>query len=162
MRPSRMARGSQRLGQALGLALLVMGFSTPAALAVPAFAVQTGRPCAACHIGGFGPQLTPFGRDFKLRGYTARAVDFDVPLSAMAVASYVHTAQDQPPAPHFSANDNVAVDQISLFLAGGVGAHFGGFVQSTYDGVARAFHGTISTCGPSPAPASRARTSSWD
>ena len=110
--------------------------------AVPSFAVQTGQPCSACHIGGFGPQLTPFGRDFKLRGYTARANSFNVPISAMAVSSYTHTQADQasPPAAHYGVNDNTAIDQISLFIAGGVGAHLGAFIQTTYDGVARSFH----------------------
>jgi hypothetical protein len=112
-----------------------------AAEAVPAFAMQTGQPCQACHVGGFGPQLTPFGRNFKLHGYTLRSTPFSVPLSAMAMASYVRTAKDQaaPPAPHAAVNDNLALDQISLFFAGGFGAHLGAFIQATYDGVARAF-----------------------
>ena len=38
--------------------------------AVPNFAMQTGQPCVMCHVGGFGPQLTPFGRAFKIGGYT--------------------------------------------------------------------------------------------
>ena len=63
------------------------------ALAVPAYAEQTGQPCTACHVGGFGPQLTPFGRTFKMEGYTMRAGDaFTLPVSAMAVASYIHTS----------------------------------------------------------------------
>ncbi|MDB5448161.1 MAG: hypothetical protein JWQ97_3478 [Phenylobacterium sp.] len=111
------------------------------ARAVPAFAVQTGQPCQACHVGGFGPQLTPYGRNFKLRGYTQRAGGFNLPFAAMAIASYVRTskAQPEPPARGFAANDNWAVDQVSLFFAGGFGAHLGAFVQATYDGVARAF-----------------------
>ena len=123
------------------LAIALVGAIASPAAAVPAFAVQTGQPCAACHVGGFGPQLTPFGRTFKIGGYTMRTNSFNVPLSAMAVTSYIKTKQDQSPPPTgFSANDNVAVDQISLFLAGGVGRHFGAFVQSTYDGVAKAYH----------------------
>lgn len=117
-------------------------FAAGRAEAVPAFAEQTQQPCSACHVGGFGPQLTPFGRQFKLEGYTMRAGDtFTMPVSAMAVASYVHTAKDQdsPPAPHYSTNDNATVDQVSLFVAGGIGDHFGGFTQWTYDGVGRAF-----------------------
>src|SRR5215471_18955947 len=55
--------------------------------AVPAFAEQTGQPCKACHVGGFGPELTPFGREFKLGGYTLRA-HASIPLSAMAIASF--------------------------------------------------------------------------
>jgi len=107
------------------------------ASAVPAFATQTGQPCSACHIGGFGPQLTPLGRQFKLTGYTSSTGTFTLPISAMAVASYVHTQKDQasPPAPGFDTNDNLAFDQGSIFLAGGIGDHFGGFVQVTYDGI---------------------------
>ena len=114
----------------------------PSAMAVPAFAQQTGQPCQACHIGAFGPQLTPFGRHFKLAGYTLRAgAQFTPPVSAMAVASFVHTqkAQSEPPAPHYSTNDNTTLDEASLFLAGGVGDHFGGFAQVTYSGIDRAF-----------------------
>ena len=114
---------------------------TPAR-ALPSFAVQTGQACGTCHVGGLGPQLTPFGRNFKLRGYTARAVDFNVPLTAFAITSYVRTQKDQavPPAPGTGVNNNFAIDQISLFLAGGWGHHWGAFVQSTYDGVSKTFH----------------------
>ncbi|MGI8840046.1 MAG: hypothetical protein ACR2F8_04570 [Caulobacteraceae bacterium] len=113
-----------------------------AALAVPSFAVQTGQPCSGCHIGGFGPQLTPFGREFKMNGYTLRTNVFNAPVSAMAILSYVRTNKDQPapPPPTFAVNDNAAIDQIGLFVAGGLGSHFGAFIQNTYDGVARAFH----------------------
>ncbi|HWE98910.1 MAG TPA: hypothetical protein VG248_03855 [Caulobacteraceae bacterium] len=131
--------GLKGAAMAVGLALAALSGWTGTAQAVPAFAVQTGQPCSGCHVGGFGPQLTPYGREFKMRGYTTRAVDFNVPVSAMAVASYVHTLADQPQPPHYAANDNLTVDQVSLFLAGGAG-HFGAFVQATYDGVARAFH----------------------
>jgi len=123
----------------VGLALFALS-ANPAG-AVPSYAIQTGQPCSACHIGGFGPQLTPFGRTFKLEGYTMRVGDaFTAPISAMAIFSYVHTASDQPPpAPHYAVNDNTTLDQASLFLAGGIGDHVGGFFQMTYDGVGRAF-----------------------
>ena len=47
-----------------GLALAALGLflNISPAEALPAFAAQTGQPCTACHIGGFGPQLTPLGR----------------------------------------------------------------------------------------------------
>jgi hypothetical protein len=134
----------RRLGPVVGafLALAVLAFAAAPAQAVPAFAAQTGQPCQACHVGGFGPQLTPFGRNFKLHGYTDRVTSFSLPLSAMAEASYVRTAKAQaaPPAADYATNDNVAIDQISLFFAGGFGSHAGAFIQATYDGVARAFH----------------------
>jgi len=108
------------------------------AQAVPAFAEQTGQACKACHVGGFGPELTPFGREFKLGGYTLRT-HAAIPLSAMAIASFTHTKKDQVPAPeHLDQNDNVVLDQASLFIAGGIGQHVGGFAQITYDGVGRA------------------------
>ena len=121
--------------------VLVCALAEPAE-AVPAFAEQTGQPCAACHIGGFGPQLTPFGRIFKLEGYTPRSDEsFTNPVSAMAIVSFLNTSADQssPPAPHYGVNNNAAVDQVSLFVAGGIGEHFGGFAQFTYDGIGRSF-----------------------
>ena len=106
---------------------------------MPAFALQTGQPCKSCHVGGFGPELTPFGREFKLGGYTLRA-HASIPLAAMAIASVTHTRKDQEPAPErLNRNDNLVLDQASLFLAGGIGDHLGGFAQVTYDGVGKAW-----------------------
>ena len=75
----------------VGLPILMAPLVVAAALvgnqpahAVPAFADQTGQNCKSCHVGGFGPQLTAFGREFKLRGYTLRAKG-SIPISAMAV-----------------------------------------------------------------------------
>src|SRR5271170_3239103 len=48
-----------------GTALMLV--STPAQ-AVPPFARQTGLACEACHT--IPPELTAFGRRFKLSGYT--------------------------------------------------------------------------------------------
>ncbi|MDE2135688.1 MAG: cytochrome C [Alphaproteobacteria bacterium] len=116
--------------------------STPA-WAVPAYSAKTDQPCAACHVGGFGPQLTPFGRQFKLHGYTMDAGDnkFPMPVSAEVVASYTSTAkaQESLPADHYATNDNFTMDHASIFVAGGIGDHFGYFSQWTYDGVGRAF-----------------------
>ncbi len=133
---------ARKLARRLLLALTLVGLAVTGARAVPSFAVQTGQPCSGCHVGGFGPQLTPFGRDFKMRGYTTRTNSFNLPLSAMGVASYVRTLKDQPspPAAHYGVNDNFSIDQVSLFIAGGLGSHLGAFIQTTYDGVARAFH----------------------
>ncbi|HJP67384.1 MAG TPA: hypothetical protein VJ846_00660 [Sphingomicrobium sp.] len=61
-----------------------------------------------------------------------------IPLAVMAISSFTHTGKDQvPPPDHLSRNDNLVIDQISVFLAGGIGDHFGSFAQATYDGVAR-------------------------
>jgi hypothetical protein len=123
----------------IGLALAAIVLPSDRAEAVPAFAEQTGLPCQACHVGGFGPQLTPMGRDFKLNGYTMRSKGFNAPISAMLLASYTHTRADQNPPPDGVShpNDNLVFDQGSIFLAGGIGQHFGGFAQFTYDGVGK-------------------------
>lgn len=49
------------------IAISTIGMSQPAE-ALPSFARQTGQPCGACHTDY--PGLTPFGRQFKLGGYT--------------------------------------------------------------------------------------------
>ena len=123
------------------VAFSLFALGAGSALAMPSFAIQTDHPCQSCHVGGFGPQLTPYGREFKLRGYTERAAAFNLPFSAMAVASYVRT-QKKPASPQangFSTNDNTALDQVSLFIAGGLGSHLGAFVQTTYDGIGKSW-----------------------
>jgi hypothetical protein len=47
---------------------VTIGVVTPAE-ALPSYARQTGQPCGTCHTDF--PGLTPFGRRFKLGGYTA-------------------------------------------------------------------------------------------
>jgi hypothetical protein len=119
---------------------LVLTLSATEARAVPAFARQTGEPCQVCHVGGFGPQLTPYGRNFKIHGYTQRTSQNN-PLAVMVIASYLNTQKSQvPPPAGFGPNNNWALDQFSLFLAGGLGDHFGAFIQGTYDGVVDQWH----------------------
>lgn len=125
--------------RALPAALLAISVTGPA-LALPSFAIQTGQPCAACHIGAFGPQLTPFGRDFKLHGYTANdGKDHGLPFAWTTQAPFTHTLQPQPggAAPGFKDNDNFAVDQASLYYAGKIAPNLGGFIELNYDGVAQ-------------------------
>ncbi len=104
-------------------------------LAVPSYSRQTHQPCTACHVGGFGPELTPYGREFKINGYTMKVGnDAKVPLSAMLVESFTHTskAQTSPPANGFGTNNNTELQQASVFLAGRLTDHIGVFSQATY------------------------------
>ena len=74
---------------------LVVLASKPAR-ALPSFAVQTGQPCAACHVGAFGPQLKPYGRDFKLHGYVATdGQDHGLPFAMQIQTSFTHTNSPQ-------------------------------------------------------------------
>jgi hypothetical protein len=125
-----------------GLSIVLLVASIPAARqahAVPSFAVQTGQPCANCHIGAFGPQLTPAGRDFKLHGYVGSDdKDHGLPLAFETEASFTHTAAPQQwPAPGFRPNDNASVDEVSVFYAGGITKDTGAFMQFSYYGVAQ-------------------------
>ena len=100
------------------------------AQAVPSFARQTGQPCAACHTAF--PELTPFGRNFKLSGYTLGGGDPKIPpLAAMLMPGFTHTAaaQDAPPAPNLKTNDNLAVQQVTGLYAGKVYGDLGAFIQ---------------------------------
>ena len=95
------------------LAVVVTGagilIKPPMASAVPSFARQTGQPCATCHTAF--PELTPFGRRFKLNGYTlGGGLTFEEapPLAAMLIPTFTHTArnQDTPPLGDAHTNNN--------------------------------------------------------
>jgi hypothetical protein len=136
---NRSPAGLGGAAQAAGITAVAVCLLTPgSARAVPSFARQTGEPCAACHIGAFGPQLTQHGREFKLNGYVWNDGGDHIPLAAMVEASITRTSVDQPGAtPHFGPNDNVAIDQASLFVAGRITDNAGMFIQTTYDGIGR-------------------------
>ena len=112
-------------------------FAPNRANALPSYARQTGEDCAACHVGGFGPQLTPHGREFKINGYADGKTI--VPLSGMAVANFTHTKGDrsEPISGHDGRNDNVALQEASLFVAGRLAEGLGTFIQTTYSEVDR-------------------------
>ena len=115
----------------LGIATLAgLLFCTPA-FAVPSFARQTGQSCVACHAGGQFPELTPYGRLFKLTGYTMG--ERTNPLAAMLVASSTTTQNNDsgPNAPHNALNGPAILDFASIFIAGKATDNIGGFAQYT-------------------------------
>lgn len=125
---------------ALTATLMLSTLVTSPAFAIPSFAEQTGLACSACHVGSFGPALTPTGRQFKLEGYTWDGGDSSLPhVSAMLQTYLTHTDEGQAggAAPHFGDNNNLSVSQVSLFYGGKLFDHAGAFFQATYDGVAR-------------------------
>ena len=121
-----------------GLLFSVTLFSSFDAAAVPSFSRQTGAACSQCHTQSFGPNLTPFGRDFKLTGYTLSTGTSKLPpISAMITGSFTHTDKDQDPAnlaSGSSKNNNFTFDEASLFYAGRIYDKVGTFSQFTYDG----------------------------
>ncbi|HKX16774.1 MAG TPA: hypothetical protein VJT33_02025 [bacterium] len=105
--------------------LALAAWCTRPAEALPSFSGQTGAPCAACHVGGFGPQLTPFGIAFRANGYTlggGAGVWKYVPLDVVISPSYQTDAKAQPTAPAgYGTNNffNPLGSGTSVFLAAG-------------------------------------------
>jgi hypothetical protein len=107
-------------------------FQAYPAHALPIFARQTGQSCVACHAGGQFPELTPYGRMFKLNGYTLG--ERTIPIAAMAIGDLSKTrfnsdANGNP----INTKDGLPIfDFASIFLAGKITDHIGGFAQYTY------------------------------
>lgn len=94
-----------------------------------------------CHSNP--PELTAFGREFKLQGYVlSDATDKDkvgsspdllltrrIPISVMMLLSNTSYQANQPASQNNSAG---FPQQLSIFLAGGFASHFGGMAQVTY------------------------------
>ena len=114
------------------------------AMLIPSFSRQTKLACSVCHYAF--PQLTPFGRLFKLNGYTLTGLvpiaGGDTshptlklapipPAAAMMIASLTNTGAAVP-----GTQNNTALlpDQLSVFLGGEVTPKVGAFVQLTYSG----------------------------
>ncbi|MGO9007140.1 MAG: cytochrome C [Beijerinckiaceae bacterium] len=127
-----------------GLLCVGLLFKPQMASALPSFAAQTGQPCATCHTAF--PELTPYGRQFKLNGYTAGGGLSNTqapPISVMIQGpQFEHFEQNLavPPAPNLHTNDNVVLSQASLFYGGQIYDNLGAFIQGTYDGVGQNWH----------------------
>lgn len=136
-----------------GFVVALLTLVVEPAQAVPSFARQTGFECVQCHLSW--PELTSVGRQFKLGGYTLiqevkgerpllpwlspqqEGQPPKVPLAVMVEVSATktdHTAGAD--ASNFPRNNEVQLQQASLFYAGRVAEHFGAFAQWTYDGIA--------------------------
>jgi hypothetical protein len=117
--------------------------------ALPSYARQTGLGCGVCHTEF--PQLTPFGRRFKIGGYTLRkpeekridgtpgtlgTPDWELPFSAQTIVSFTHTATDMNTvgsAPYLQPNNNLEFQSASLFYGGAITDHIGAYIQDTYN-----------------------------
>jgi len=89
--PSRYCRRSTigLLGSVVFAASLAIGVSSHRAFSLPLYARQTGQPCATCHTAFL--ELTPFGRRFKLGGYTLGGGDWTGPPFAVMLQAPTYT-----------------------------------------------------------------------
>src|SRR4030095_11667376 len=129
--------------------------------AVPSFARQTGQECPACHVSW--PELTPYGRFFKVTGYTIGKIFWAseeklnyAPVAVMAQASITGIRNNNATDPDTGETVSVMPRQNlplfsggSLFLATKINDYLGVFYQWTYDNLAyndqgvRAGHSSI-------------------
>ena len=124
----------------ISAAVLAIGLSPRPAVSLPLYARQTGQPCATCHTAFL--ELTPFGRRLKLGGYTLDGGDWKGPAVCRHVATDFYKYPGPQPggaAPGFGVNNNLVMQQMSLFTGGRFTDNLGAFIQGTYDGVAHRF-----------------------
>ncbi len=117
--------------------------------AVPAFARQTGYYCSTCHTAQ--PELTPFGRQFKLNGYTqggTRCGDIrkifgntdgtkewsGANLAMWILPTFQTSAKPLPDAPGIGVptNNILELQDASIFFAGQIYCNLGIFSQFSY------------------------------
>jgi hypothetical protein len=113
--------------------------------ALPSFARQTGMGCTSCHT--IWPELTPFGRSFKLNGYTFsknKSYEFFPHIAGGAQLSFTqlnkglsHNYFDSNWATHTLSSGNSALNSpqiLTIYYGGKIIDKLGAFIQYTYDG----------------------------
>jgi len=110
-----------------------IGLSAPAQ-AIPVFARQTGHNCQACHISY--PELTAYGREFKLNGYTFGESQ-PVPLALAVMGEYGKISDNTNHATGAticSTCNEFSLVQWSLFYGGRITDNLGVFGQASSGG----------------------------
>ena len=113
------------------------------ASAVPSMGRQTGLQCATCHT--IFPELTPYGRDFKLRAFspsvkekTGDSMFGDVPISMIAQFSRTATrnVSTEGATPEDFPRDRQTILQAAgVYYGGRITDNSGALVQYFYDGI---------------------------
>lgn len=117
------------------LALLaIASYYSSSAFALPSFARQTGESCTACHVQTWGADLTPRGRDFKLKAYTdegATTPTRQLPALSVTAVGGGNLADYENASGYRNSNDN-SFFKGSVFYAGKVYGQMGAYVEGTY------------------------------
>jgi hypothetical protein len=119
-------------------------FTSPNAHAIPSFGRQTGMQCAACHT--VFPELTPFGRQFKLRGFALgngldeKKFPLSIPVSAVVMLSDTITRNTNTPgamSENFPRDREGIVQTAGIYYGGKITNQSGALIQYNYDGIER-------------------------
>ncbi len=143
------------LGRGVAFSLLLLAGAAGQAGAVPSFARQTGQECPACHVSW--PELTPYGRFFKVTGYTIGKTFWSpgekinyAPVAVMAQASVSNIRNNSMTDPDTGDTGSAMQRQNSLVFSGGslffatkFNDYMGMFYQWTYDNLATTADGTL-------------------
>lgn len=115
----------------VGIATLCMSFD---AASIPTYARQTGQNCVSCHAGGQFPELTAYGRLFKLTGYTMGSRT-SVPLAIMGTVSMTKqsTSGSVDAASDYPRNGLFSFTTASIFAGGKITDNIGLFGQWTFN-----------------------------
>jgi len=122
---------------------IILMFFSSIALSIPSFSRQTNLPCSSCHYKF--PELNPFGRLFKLNGYTMTGIETirstnknrsslqllkSLPVAVSFQTSYTSIASNVP-----GEQNNVIEfpQELGIYFAGEITAHIGAFVQISYE-----------------------------
>ena len=111
----------------------------------PTFARQMKLSCNVCHMAGF-PQLTRFGRLFKLNGYTLSGLSQIVeqidslsrrslelsPIPGLSMAAIIDATSLNTPPRGTAKTTADFPQQLSLFFGGEIAPRLGGLAQLTY------------------------------
>ena len=124
------------------LALVSVAVLSTPSHALPSFARQTNKACAACHFENF-PMLTDYGRAFKASGFTeiyneptrenTDNAELSIPLvlnaaffGTMRVDNYSGDSNDATgPPTHANFTEWTVPEEASLFISGRVAANVG-------------------------------------
>ena len=135
----RWLRGPAALGC---LALMALALTAGRAGAVPAFAVQTGEPCQACHVGGFGPAahaVRPRVQAAGLHAAHQRLQRAAVGHGRRLLPAHRRRRRTRRPRRVSGATTISRSTSSACSSPAASATHFGAFVQGTYDGVAKAW-----------------------
>lgn len=142
MTNSRLTTASAPLRLALVLCAAALALLSAPAHAIPSFARQTGLSCSTCHT--VFPELTVFGRQFKLQGYTLgtqlqdKPLPYSLPVSLGLQVGNTTVADRSKGADaegDFPEANKTIVQQAAFYYGGKIVGNLGAMLQYNWDGI---------------------------